>query len=176
MTAIVDTLVDPLLLSLRDCLRAELMRTSSGPVCRCMVVHSLAAPIMDGCDCDCTLPDATTGNGDAWVRLVRMDPDTAGVGLTPQACPTAWQAVIEIGTYRCAPISEDASALPEQEVSGFALAMGSDRAALLRVLGCCEALEDRDVAVEFYQPVGPEGGCGGGLLQFRVAVMGGGGC
>lgn len=177
MAAMVDAVVDPVLLALRDCLRAELADTSLGPVCRCMVVHSLAPPVMDGCACDCPIPDTTAvGNGDAWVRLVRLDPDSALTAVTSQACPTGWLAAIEIGTYRCAPLSEDGSALPEREVTDYALRMGSDRAALLRVLGCCDALRDRDVGVEFYQPIGPEGGCGGGLLQFRVALTGGGGC
>jgi hypothetical protein len=130
-------------------------------------------PPMDGCDCECTV-DGRDGNGDAWVRLVRMDPDQIVFGLTPRSCPTSWQLVIEMGTYRCGPFSEDGSPLSEAELQDMRMAMSSDRAALLRVLGCCTALADRDIAVDSYQPVGPEGGCYGGVLQFRVAVPGGG--
>lgn len=171
----VDGLVAPMLLELRDCLRDELVRTIRGPACRCALVHSFTTPVMDACHCECGLSlGGRPAQGDAWVRLVRMDPDQQLLGLTPQQCAPGWQVVIELGTYRCAPITEDGSALPEQELTTLALDMASDRAALLRVFGCCSALRDEHTLIDFYQPLGPEGGCVGGVLQFRVAVPGGG--
>lgn len=176
MSTVVDTLVSPVLLELRDCLRNELVQTTRGPVCRCALVHGFTLPPMDGCHCECGLSlGGRPAQGDAWVRLVRMEPDLSLLRLTPQQCAPSWQVVVEIGTYRCAPVTEDGSALPEQEVTALALDMASDRAALLRVFGCCVALRDRDTLVDFYQPIGPEGACVGGVLQFRIAV-GGGGC
>lgn len=170
-----DALVAPLLLELRDCLRGELVRTIRGPVCRCALVHSFTTPVMDACHCECGLSlGGREAQGDAWVRLVRLEPDVQIAGLTPQQCVPGWQAVIEIGTHRCAPITEDGSALPEEELTTLALDMASDRAALLRVFACSRVLRDRDTLPDFYQPLGPEGRCAGGVLQFRVALPGGG--
>ncbi len=171
-TPLSDNLVAPLLLELRDCLCAELRNTPSGPVCRCMVVHSATLPVMDGCDCTCE----PAGQGDAWTRLVRLEPDLAIVNAAPQQCPSGWQAVIELGVYRCVETPEEGEALEPQVVNDTALRMLADMNAVLRTL-CCRALTDRDLSVDFWQPIGPEGGCAGGALQIRVALPGGpGGC
>jgi hypothetical protein len=168
-----DNLVAPLLVELRDCVCAQLATTPVGPVCRCMIVHNFTLPPMDGCDCTC----APAGRGDGWVRLVRLEPEISLNLASPTVCPTGWQAIIELGVYRCVPLTEDGAALPEREVTDLALDMLADMNALIRVLGCCNALKDRDVGVEFWQPVGPAGGCAGGTLQIRVALSGGpGGC
>jgi hypothetical protein len=171
-TPLSDSLVAPLLVVLRDCVRTELARSTAGPVCRCAIAHSVVTPTMDGCDCECD-----DGQGDAWVRLVRLEPEESLETIRPSVCPTGWQAVIELGVYRCVPLPEEGEALEEQVVSDIALSALSDMNALIRVLGCCEALRDAFIGVEFWQPVGPSGGCAGGTLQFRVAISGGpGGC
>lgn len=175
---IVDTLVDPLLLALRDCLCEQVARTSLGPTCRCMVVHGFTSPTMDGCDCECTVEDdpTVTGHGDSWVRLVRLDPDLTDGSLVSGVCAPGWQAVIELGTYRCAPVPEDGQPLEAAVLTAFSMKMGSDRSALLRTVRCCSELRDRDYAVDFYSPLGPSGGCSGGLLQLRVALPSEAGC
>lgn len=171
-----DSLVAPLLVALRDCLCAELQRSVLGPACRCMIVHNFTSPVMDGCDCICD----EGGQGDAWVRLVRLEPELTADPVHRHSCPVGWQAVIELGTYRCVPTPEDGEEflpLEERVVTDSALELLSDMNALLRVLACCPPLRDMDVGVEFWQPVGPAGGCAGGVLQIRVALSGGpGGC
>lgn len=171
---IADNLVAPLLLALRDCLCTELIRSPLGRVCRCIVTHNVSPPVMDGCDCTCE----PAGQGDAWVQLVQLVPEPSlNFGIGPRACPTGWQAVIQLGTYRCIEIPEDANPLPAATVTETSLDLLGDMHALLRVLGCCEALDDRDAVVDFYQPIAPTGGCAGTVLQFRVALSGGpGGC
>lgn len=170
---LVDNLVAPLLLELRDCLCEQLKRTIAGPVCRCMVVHNFSLPVMDGCDCTCE----PAGQGDGWVRLVRLEPELSFNPVGSSACPVGWQAVIELGAYRCVQVPEEAEPLPAQTVTDDALKLLSDMNAMLRVLGCCPAFADRDVGVELWQPIGPSGGCAGGTLQIRVALPGGpGGC
>lgn len=175
MSALVDTLVDPVLLELRDCLCAEVAKTTAGPTCRCMVVHSFTLPVMDGCDCDCG-----GGHGDAWVRLLRLEPELSLPGVSQLSCLIGWQAVIELGTYRCSPLPEEGEALPERAVTDFALAMGSDRAALIRAVQCCTPLlqqRELDLNVEVWQPIGPEGGCAGSILTVRIPLPApGGGC
>lgn len=171
-TPLSDNLVAPLLVELRDCLCSQLARTPAGPVCRCMLLHNFSLPPMDGCDCTCE-----NGRGDGWVRLVRLEPEVS-LNLThPTVCPTGWLATIELGVYRCVPLDDSPAAMPAQQVGDIALEMLADMAALIRVLGCCPALADRDVGVDYWQPVGPAGGCAGGTLQIRVAISGGpGGC
>lgn len=172
-TPLSDSLVAPLLVSLRECVRAQLARSISGPVCRASLRHSVVTPTMDGCDCEC--PE---GQGDAWVRLVRLEPDVSndtGGGLQPSSCAPSWLAYVEIGVYRCVPLPEEGEALPEQTEHVISLDALSDMNALLRVLTCCPTLRDTFTAVDFWQPLGPSGGCAGGALQFRVAILGGAG-
>jgi hypothetical protein len=172
--AIADNLVLPILKALRDCLCAQLYDSPLGPACRCMVVHNFTLPVMDGCDCAC--PDSQ-GQGDAWVRLVRLDPDGQLFGVGPRGCPTGWQAAIELGTYRCVEVPGDREILPQSVVDYTAAGLLGDMHALIRTVACCSALDDYSSGVEFYSPVGPEGGCAGGVLQIRVALPGGpGGC
>jgi hypothetical protein len=171
-TPLSDSLVAPLLVALKACLYAELARSTSGKVCRVTVRHSVVTPTMDGCDCECD-----DGQGDAWVRLVRLEPEESLSLVTPTSCPPGWQAVIELGVYRCVPLPEEGEALSEQDENDIALSALSDMNALVRVYGCCDALADEFRGAEFWQPLGPSGGCAGGALQFRVAISGGpGGC
>lgn len=167
-TPLSDSLAAPLLVALRECVRAQLARSTSGPVCRASIRHSVVTPAMDGCDCQCA-----DGQGDAWVRLVRLEPDVDNAGaVAPSACPTAWLAVIELGVYRCVPLPEEGEALPEQTEHVISLDALSDMNALLRVLTCCLALADAFIGVDFWQPLGPSGGCAGGMLQFRASILG----
>jgi hypothetical protein len=174
-----DTLISPLLLALRDCLCDQLRSSVAGPVCRCAVVHTQALPVMDGCECRCAERDVDTelvGRGDASVRMVRLDPDLALVG-GPGPCPTGWQALISMVTYRCVPTPEADELLDPQTLTDTTLELNSDLAAMLRVLQCCPELADRDVSVDLAQPIGPTGGCAGWELQLRVALpTGPGGC
>lgn len=179
---IADTLVDPMLLELRDCLFRELGRTRYGYPCRSYVTHSFGPPLDDGCTCTCEVTVdgiPVTANGDGRVRLVQMLPDVVETfGPTPQACPAGWQAIIELSTSRCIPTSDDEEPLPAETMTDTALRLGDDRAALMRVLACCGALVDRDISVQQVAPVGPQGGCAGWMMQLVIALPGGpaGGC
>lgn len=178
-----DTLIDPLLLELRDCLCHELVHTRYGPPVNCYVTHSAGPPLDDGCSCTGEvvingIPMAA--NGDARVRLVALDPDLVDLGGPVQhRCPPGWQAVVELSTSRCIPIPEDEQPLPAEVKTDTALKLGDDRAALIRVLACCEDVwTDRDVTTESMLPVGPLGGCAGWSMSLRIALPGGpgGGC
>src|SRR5688500_5704117 len=125
-----DTLAAPVLLEVRDCLRAELARSLAGPVCRAYVEWRPIPPVMDGCTCTCTQNDIP-GNGDAWVRLVRMDPDWGPGSNANQrgGCPPGWLATIGLGSYRCMAIPERGEPMPEETVTTTSLIAHSDFAA-----------------------------------------------
>lgn len=181
MPRIPDTLVDPLLVALNDCLYEELIDTAYGPPHRSYVTHSVGPPLDDGCWCQGETviggqPVAT--NGDGRVRLVTLGPDTTIIlGPASSRCPPGWQALIELSTSRCIPVSDSAEPLPADTMEQVALELGDDRAALLRVLQCCEALDDRDISVSRVFPVGPQGACAGWAMEIIVSLSGGpGGC
>ncbi len=165
-TPLADALVAPLLLAARDCLAAELARSPAGPACRVMVAYGVVAPTMDGCACSCE-PDS---QGDAWVRLVQLEPDATFETLGSGGCPGVWQAVIELGTYRCVPVPEAEDVLTARQMTDTALLLAGDMAALLRVLDCCPTLRERNAVADLYVPIGPSGGCAGGALQIRVSL------
>jgi hypothetical protein len=87
-------------------------------------------------------------------------------------CAPGWSAVIELGVLRCIPLSEDGSALPAATEENTSAELLSDMHAMVRVL-CCSVLDDRDVTIDYYLPIGPAGSCAGGALQFRVALPSG---
>lgn len=177
---IADTLLSPILLALRDCLCKQLERSQIGPVCSCYIVHHQSLPTMDGCDCTCEPVDAEerAGRGSASVRVVRLAPDLGPYGTGPSPCPTGWQVTLAMVVYRCIPLPEDEeSVLPAAVQTATALELNSDLAAMLRVLGCCQELRDRDMGVDFAGPLGPAAGCAGWEIQFSLALAGPpGGC
>lgn len=172
MPTIPDPAAAPVLMALRDCLCEQMTRTVYGPVCRCYVAWGPALPIQDGCSCAC---DDEQHNGDAWVKLDSIEPDLSGSSTVNDLmgwCPPGWTATISMGTYRCIPVAEADSVLPDQEVTDISLALLSDSAALWRVLSCCrEALAD-GVRVLAWTPIDPSGGCAGGALTLQVPLSG----
>lgn len=177
--ALVDEVFAPLLLALRDCLDAELSRSLAGSVCRAYVEWRPVAPVMDGCDCECVdEASGQAGNGDCWVRLIRIERDQPSGGM-PAGCAPPRAAIIGLGSYRCIPIPEQGEPLPAEIVTATSLMLHADAAAYMRVIepGCCEL---------FTSPTSDELGlgrpeflqldairaanCGGGEMQFRLPV------
>lgn len=177
-----DTYVAPLLLELRECWRAELARTLSGRVCRCWVHWGATAPVMDGCHCNCD-----GGNGDGWVRLVELSADPGTGSFTEgrnrfgnAGCVPGVIATVAIGSYRCIPMSEDGSRLPEATENSIGLLQQSELMAFLRLLNCCPAWTDEETrdrlrigsaALHRYQPI-RVADCAGGEGQIRVVMQG----
>jgi hypothetical protein len=164
-----DDLVGPLLLGLRDCLADELVHTLSGRVVRAYVPWDSGTPVMDGCDCR-----STNGQGDAWARFVRMDPQRSTLGSTgvgdPAGCPPTWVAVIELGVARCHPVPSSAAPLDPQLITDTALLRLSDGRALRRVARCCRALDRFPTSVGSIVPLPPQGGCSGVVLTIQVEI------
>lgn len=180
-----DKLTGPLLQSLRDCLCVETQKTITGPVCRCYIAWDQGIPVMDGCDCECSI-EGRTGVGDAWVRLVSVAPDlgqgvgggpTGGIGWDSTVCFLGWVATIELGIVRCHPQPEDATKpLPAQTNSDVSLWRVSDFAAMRRAWKCCPALEDLTSLPVLFTPLGVMANCSGGTLTINVQLSDVDGC
>lgn len=173
---VVDQLFVPLMAALRDCLAAQLPPTPAGRACRAYLYWGQNPPVMDGCHCDCTTGDGP-GNGDCWVRLARVDPDTgvglyaagAGAVLASAECPLGWIVTLGLGTYRCVPVPDAGGPLPEATVSATTAMLASDLTAVRQVLGCCPTLDDLTWVPVTYLPM-RAADCGGGEFQIRVAL------
>lgn len=184
LAPLVDEQFAPLLIAIRDCLEAELSRSLAGPVCRAYVEWRSTPPVMDGCHCECADEAGNEGNGDAWVRLARLAPDSGTGSFTTgrnavgvEGCAASWFATIGIGSYRCIPIPQKGEPLPEETVNATSLMLHGDLAAYLRVLACCALFTGPESdylalgppSVENFAPI-RAADCGGGELLFRLPV------
>lgn len=151
-----------LAVALSGCLCGELTKAGR-PVCFCGLYHGQTQPPADFCDCTCE-----TGQGQAWVRLVRTVP--YGLSQGGGMCGYGWSAVFEIGVYRCVEVPSDGKPDDATGMSRDALAGWADAAVLRRTVACCEALRDQDVTPGSWFPLGPSGGCAGGYMTVEVSL------
>ncbi|RFU83609.1 hypothetical protein DY218_27260 [Streptomyces triticagri] len=167
-----DPKIGPLMRDLLACTCAQLEAIGRA-ACACCVVWGDDRPPADFCDCTCD-----GGHGQAWVRLVRLDPRQTGStiprSITGRAggchTPVRWRAVVEAGVYRCIAVPGDDGSPPgceERERDAYALV--ADLRALRGAFACCDALRP-------YAPLTPlsagptpnQGGCGGAVVQFAL--------
>lgn len=165
----VDTLLSPILDSLRGCVCTALGNTLGGSVeCSCSIMPGLEAPA-DWCSCK-----GAGTCGMAWVRLDRIYPSsqrfpspdaTSGGG-----CVTVLAAVLEVGVYRCQPTPTGQGQPPAPSaVTQAALVAADDALALVGAITCCEAITKRPYVLGAYSPRGT-GGCGGGAWTVTVQL------
>jgi hypothetical protein len=169
---------DPVVLAaeaLLDCLCELLEASRRGPVCACCFYPGQVVPT-DRC-CQCDLPNGTTGEGMAFVHVVRIFRSTGSfpeLAAVPDECGGGWGAVLNIGVYRCAAtITDDGDPPSCEQIEDDAKALMSDAAAMRRAASCCfpnllgEMGGGRYLLGE-YSTIGPDGGCMGGRLQVTV--------
>lgn len=108
--------------------------------------------------------------GQTWVRLSSLYPSNNFPATDPTL--NTWgtmAAVIEVGTVRCAPLPDRGDEFPtaEQYLDATREAL-ADMAAMRRAI--CKYLSsiERDFILNPYVPVGPEGGCLGGIWTVTV--------
>ncbi|MEV6399983.1 hypothetical protein AB0M39_35215 [Streptomyces sp. NPDC051907] len=160
-----DPQLGPLLQSFVACVAAELAAAGRPPCAACLVWGN-SYPPADFCDCDCA-----NGHGQAWVRLVRLDPAATGNRIAMKKCqPVRVRAWVEAGVYRCVPtVGPDGSSAPTcEQRSAAAWGFLADARALRTAFACCEALGDRPKELMSEDPIGSLGGCAGVALQFTV--------
>lgn len=156
-----DRVVWPVMVSLAECLCTQITGSGLPEPCFCGILPGGEAAY-DYCD---SCEDGTCGQ--AWVRLAQAFPSSAfpvpDVGRGTCASPLAFELVV--GIVRCAP-SPDDQGNPPSLGDQFATSqlVVADMMAMRRAIMCCaQAQKGRDYTLGFYLPVGPEGGCVGGV-------------
>jgi len=99
--------------------------------------------------------------GMAWVRLVGVTPyDIFPFPVIDPGCARPLAALIEVGALRCIPTLADGAPLDEATMAEVTALQMADMWALRRAVLCCGY---RDLALNVYDPLGPQGGCIGGV-------------
>lgn len=173
-----DRWIQPALFALKDCLCETLAAAPYTPVCFCCVQHSQGLPPMDRCDCECTFgggeDPVVQGNGQAWVRLVQVFQEQTQIN--PRVCQSVLKADVQLGVYRCIEgvldTSVDPPGLPTcEQLENDALLILADRAAMWRAVQCCTGVKALDPVIGNWVPIGPSGGCAGGVLTVTLSFI-----
>lgn len=156
--------------AVRVCLCEQL--GDEGATCFCGLYPGSLA-VADWCSCG-TDRRGQRGCGMAWVRLDRgpWPTDTfPQVNQSPNNCGSQLAIQLEVGVYRCMPVSQGDGDPPSQvDQANAVLRQLDDMAAIHRVLTCCEAITDRPHVLGTYQPR-DSGGCGGGVWTVQVGLV-----
>lgn len=159
-----DPVLGPLVQSFLSCVCAELTAAGRKP-CVCCLVWGDTPPPAEFCDCD-TCED---GSGQAWVRVVRLDPAAVGNRLTTMKCqPIRLRAWIEAGVYRCVPTGDASGPVTCDERTDSTWGLLRDARALRTAVACCEALRPHRMEFMSSEPMGVLGGCTGTTIQFTL--------
>lgn len=173
MSALADP-VWPLLVTLTATLDEVLNEYDAG-TCRTFVAPGSAPPWDVCCRCD------KDHEGQAWVAVQRYFPTVTfpGEAAAPLRCkPDQYGVTLNIGVLRCASTIDDAGNVPSVDLlMDEALKVSRDRT-LVQYALLCRFAEDADlypgqIALGAWTPLGPQGGCVGGLTTVTIAA---GGC
>jgi hypothetical protein len=158
-----DPVLGPKLQSFLACVCAELS-AAGRPVCDCCLVWGAVAPPADFCACDCD-----GGHGQAFVRVIRLDPQATSNRTAAMKCqPLRVRAWVEAGVYRCVPMGEDGEPPTCEERTESAWGFLRDARALRAAVACCNALKGDRIEFMSQDPANVSGGCSGVMIQFTV--------
>lgn len=140
------------------------------PVLRAFVAPGAAAPWDNCCQ-------AGAGEGQAWVAVERRYPTdpfpVEDVAASPCA-PTEFAAALAVGVLRCAHTVDDQGRAPlASDVHADAAKVQADADTVLEAIVCGFAAELDDPAgwlLGGWEPLGPSGGCVGGLWRLTVTA------
>ena len=164
MAARRDKMILPALHALKLCAVAQMV-AAERPVCSAFLYFSDHYPPAIGCDCTCD----HGGQGTLWVRLVQGSGVATDRALPLDCAGGRFEFTVEVGVWRCAPVSENATA-PVDPGATWPDGMMHDLAALRRAVLCCDWLAERDVVpfITTMQPVGPSGGCVAAVVRAEL--------
>lgn len=169
---VLDYIEDELLSCLCSMLAAE-----GRPACACHHYGGEEAPVGDRCS-----SNDEGENGQVWIRRVQqlLQADTEDVTFGGTPCGGMWQAVIELGIYRCisAVPAENGAAPPPENYDADRDLLAADRATLAQVLCCWPLTGAPPLPLPFeislsvlsaeIVPTGPTGACAGSVLTLIV--------
>lgn len=165
--------VGDLATSLLGCLTGRLNECER-PVCRSSLVPGVEA-VWDVC-CDCCDEDGNPANGQAWVRVVSIFPSDAFPSplVEPVRCDHGYGVTFELGVVRCvATMGDDGSPPCADDLNRDVAGLLADAHAMREAVDCCFAptlgFDCGTWVPGSWSPVGPSGGCGGGVLTVDVA-------
>jgi hypothetical protein len=175
---VTDAELDPLSNILADtveklatCLCAQLLAAGTPKCCFCGLVAGTEVPLdlatMNGGNKTCG-----KGNGFAFIRLGGTYPSTeVGVAdITPGNCAKGEGVDLEIGVFRCYPLSRDGKNPPPDQMLDATRLQYADERTMRKAISCCSWLDPEDFVVGTYQPVGPEGGILGGVIPISAML------
>jgi hypothetical protein len=158
------------LLTLADCVCAEVTMTGGGPLCWCGL-HAGAEVSWEYCG-ECS--GAMCGMG--WVRLMSVFPYQAfPTPVIDEHCVNPLALAVEVGTLRCIPTLPNGEPLDQETMAEVAMTQAADLYAVYRGIQCCDLTipggpRDKRFAIQAYNPLGPVGGCVGGTWTIFLAV------
>lgn len=166
-----DSILSPIMDDLRACACDALAGTLGGkPGCACTLMPGTLAPA-DWCSCN----SSGQGCGMAWVRLDRLFPSgerfPSPDATTKTSCTSVLAAVLEVGVYRCQPVTGPGGVPPSvADQTQAALIQADDAMAIHRAITCCRAVTSRPNVLGVYTPR-DGGGCGGGAWTVTVQLV-----
>lgn len=164
-----DTILLPLLDDLRVSLAEALTDTIAGAPC-VVTLQDGGAGTADWCSCG----GRGGGCGMGWVRLDNLYPSSAAfpsVDSKPGSCTSVLAAVIEVGAYRCAPMSNTQGQPPSAaEQTQGVLEVVSDALALACTFRMTEAVTSRPNVLGRWTPRSG-GDCHGGSMTATVQLV-----
>lgn len=152
--------------ALADCLCAQIEKDENYPVCFCGLIPGDAAT-------DDYYGTCKNKNGMAWVRMAALYPsDTTGAAkVTTENCGSLLGMDLEIGMMRSMPVLDDRGNPPSpQSLLDAAKQQINDAMTMWRAVNCCPALDPTATILGTYQPIGPQGGSGGGAYLISLTV------
>jgi hypothetical protein len=152
--------------TLLDCLETAIDGMGSPTPCMTAVFPGAQVAI-DYCN-----PCGPDQCGMAWVRLASVFPSTVFPiqDATSTPCPPPMAVTVDIGIARCAPVGDDDGNPPSTDEWEAASAVQiADMTAIQDAVLCC--FTGKKVVFGAYQPLGPEGGCVGGVWTVAVDPM-----
>jgi len=163
MAVITPSSLGSLGLHLLNCV-CNALRANGRPVCSCALRHAAAYPSMDDC-CECG-----AGEGQAWVRVQRVDLAPESPTLKADATPCAGQMLrvtFDAGVYRCVTaIHPNGTGPTDDEFNTDTLGALADHEIMRTAISCCPKPDENwRWYPTTWVPLGPLGGCAGGMLS-----------